>query len=68
MPVPIVLSGSIAPWPVICAMYAGGAVVVVLLTIAIALLTRDSRSMPRHRGQAGPPAYNAEAPAEHVLV
>jgi hypothetical protein len=64
MSVPILSS----EW-LIWAMFAGGAVVVVLLTVAIALLSRDSHRTPQHHAQVSPPSPDAEAATkEHALV
>jgi hypothetical protein len=64
MSVPVISSA----W-LIWAIFAGGAVVVVLLTVAIAFLTKDSNRKPRRGVQAPPTSPAAEVPAnEHALV
>jgi hypothetical protein len=69
MQAPIFLPTVIVPWQLVAGIFGSGAVLVILLTVAIALLTRDSRHTPRHRGHFAAPSPSRPAPAdEHVLV
>jgi hypothetical protein len=63
------LPSVIVAWQLVAAVFGCGAVLVILLTVAVALLTRDVHPTPRHRAHVPPPATRQEARVdEHVLV
>jgi len=65
----VFLPTVIVPWQLVASVFGSGAVLVILLTVAIALLTRDSHPRRRHRAHVQPPSTTAQASAdERVLV
>ncbi|HTZ92150.1 MAG TPA: hypothetical protein VMB74_07140 [Streptosporangiaceae bacterium] len=72
MPTPIILSSVIASWPIMCAIFGGAAVAVVLLTMLVAVVTRPRHQRPR-AWHAVPPAGTAPSASratsdQHALV
>jgi hypothetical protein len=65
----VFLPTVIVPWQLVASVFGIGAVLVIMLTVAIALLTKDSHPRPRHRAHVQSPSTTAEVSAkEHVLV
>lgn len=75
MPTPIILTGASSAWPVLCLVFGGAMVAVIVATTVLALLTRPRPHAPRSRvpdqqqSAAGPaPAKRHGPPKRHALA